>query len=140
MDDEDIQDVVFEYVEHYDDPQQNIAAWLFNRLPMEPIADLLPQLEEFIANGADLNKSAKRIFGQELIEFDTAELLSSYQVDDPWYNDLLSTLLDSGMDVSKVQHGCPAYERVLSNRNLNARLQAIVPNKQVLKAPKDGKL
>jgi hypothetical protein len=140
LDDDDIEEVVFEYVEHYDDPQQNIAAWLFNRLPLEPIADLLPQLEQYIANGADLNRSAKRIFGEEVIEFDTAELIAGYQGSDTWYNELLGTLLDSGMDISKVENGSEAFQRVVSNRKLNTRLQSIVPNKPVQKAKSDGKL
>jgi hypothetical protein len=138
LDDDDIEEVIFEYVEHYDDPKQNIAAWLFNRLPMEQMADLLPKLEEYIANGADLNQKAKRIFGQEVIEFDTAELMANYQGSDTWYNEFLTTLLDNGMDVSKIEHGCPAYERVMSNRNLNNRLQNVVPNKPEKRRHRDG--
>jgi len=140
LDDDEIEEVVFEYVEHYDDPQKNIAAWLYNRIPVEPMAELIPQLEEFIANGADVNRIAKRIFGDEVIEFDTAELIAGYQSGDTWYNELLETLLDSGMDTSKVANGSEAFERVVSNRKLNSRLQTIVPNKPIQKPKRDGKL
>ena len=140
LDEEDIEDVVLEYVEHFDRPEQNIPAWLYSSLSVSGFADLYPQLEKFLEGGADINRVAKRIFGQEVIEFSLADVMAEYEGSDPWYKDTLLMLLASGLDISKTGAGSSAFRKVVELRNLNKRLDANLPTKSLPRRDTGGKL
>lgn len=140
LDDDELEDVVFEYVEHFDRPEQNLPAWLYSRLNVASFADLYPRLEEFVEDGADINHVAKRLFGPELIEFSLTDVMAEHGSSDPWYKDTLLMLLARGLRIHKDTGGTPTYRNVLDLYNLNNKLNTTVPNKAVSKRDNGGKL
>ncbi|MGF6276428.1 hypothetical protein ABIB38_004843 [Massilia sp. UYP11] len=140
LDNDEIEAVVLEYVEHFDRPEQNLPAWLYSRLAVSGFAHLYPQLEEFIEGGADINHVAKRIFGQEVIEFSMADLMAEHEGSDPWYKDTLLMLLANSLDISKIEGGSSAFQKVVELRNLNKKLDANLPTKSLPRRDTGGKL
>ena len=129
MDDEEIEDIAFEYVEHYDLPQQNLPAWFYNQLRDTSFFRMLHHLEDFLEAGADVNQVANRLFGHEHVQFTIADIMAEHDGADTSYGDVLVMLLEKGLDVSHIEEGSTSFRKVVDSRNLFMKLDAMIPNK-----------
>ncbi|WP_175888063.1 hypothetical protein [Burkholderia contaminans] len=129
LNEEVIKGYVMEHVEHYDEPQQNMAAWLYNQMGNGFLGDLKPQVKEFLLQGGKLNQVARRLVGDELIEFNIADLLANFQGIDFGYGDFLYMLLDNGLDVSQVSNPSDQFKSTHNSYLLYHKLEHSLSNK-----------
>jgi hypothetical protein len=141
MEDEVIDDVVFELVEHYDLPQQNLPAWFYNQLRDTSFHGLLHDLEGFLETGADVNQVANRLFGQEHVQFTIADVMAEHDGADTSYGDTLLMLIEHGMDTTNIENASGAFNRVVNSRSLYNKINAIVDTMPIPAVSKnDGKI
>ena len=120
---ESIEGFVLEYVEYYGKPEENLAAWFYNSMGNGFLSDLQFQANELLGHGAEINKKAMRIVGEDLIEFSVADLFANFHGVDNAYSDLLCMLLDNGLDISQVKAPTEYFTKIVNAHNLYQALQ-----------------
>lgn len=120
--------------EYYDLPQNNLTAWIADQLPNVSLAQLLAQVEEFIALGGDLNQVSARLIGDELQTYTTAHVLATYEGNDPEFPSFATALLEQGMKVDIANnegqtaldiHTNDLFRQAVNAYNLHGKLQAL---------------
>lgn len=120
---------VLEYVEYYSAPEQNLASWLYNNMAVSSLTDLHQATKQALANSADPNKKAKRMIGDNLMEFGVADLLANFKSSDFGFGELVYLLLDSGLDVSEVTDPSEQFMLTINAHHLHNKLEATLPRK-----------
>ncbi|WP_459190623.1 helix-turn-helix transcriptional regulator [Ralstonia pseudosolanacearum] len=120
---------VLEYVEYYSAPEENLASWLYNNMAASSLTDLHQPTKRALANGADPNKKAKRVIGDNLMEFGVADLLANFKGSDFGFGELVYLFLDNGLDVSEVKDASEQFIRTFNAHLLHNKLEATLPRK-----------
>ncbi|UZF16159.1 helix-turn-helix transcriptional regulator [Ralstonia pseudosolanacearum] len=120
---------VLEYVEYYSAPEENLASWLYNNMAASSLTDLHQPTKRALANGADPNKKAKRVIGDNLMEFGVADLLANFKGSDFGFGELVYLFLDNGLDVSEVKDASEQFIRTFNAHHLHNKLEATLPRK-----------
>ncbi|UQP02894.1 hypothetical protein L0Z36_26110 [Burkholderia multivorans] len=120
---------VLEYVEHYSTPHENLAAWLYNKMGSGSLADLHKPMKEALANGANPNRKAKRVIGENLVEFSVADLLATFKGTDFGFGEFVYLLLDNDLDVSEVKDPSVQFTQAVNAHHLHHKLQNTLPHK-----------
>ena len=124
-----IEGFVLEYVEHYSTPEENLAAWLYNNMGLASLADLHQPMNEALANGANPNRKAKRVIGENLVEFSVADLLATFKGTDFGFGEFVYLLLDHDLDVSEVKDPSVQFMQAVNAHHLHHKLQSTLPHR-----------
>lgn len=124
-----IEGFVLEYVEYYSVPEDNLASWLYNNMAVSSLTDLYQPIKQALDNGTDPNKKAKRLIGDNLVEFGVADLLANFKGSDFGFGELVYLLLDSGLDVSEVTDPSEQFMLTINAHHLYHKLEATLPRK-----------
>ncbi|MBU9390069.1 hypothetical protein KTE71_21420 [Burkholderia multivorans] len=124
-----VEGFILDYVEHYSTPEENLAAWLYNKMGSASLADLHKPMKEALANGANPNRKAKRVIGENLVEFSVADLLATFKGTDFGFGEFVYLLLDHDLDVSEVKDPSVQFMQAVNAHHLHHKLQSTLPHK-----------
>ncbi|VWB11705.1 hypothetical protein BPS26883_00382 [Burkholderia pseudomultivorans] len=124
-----VEGFILDYVEHYSTPEENLAAWLYNKMGSASLADLHKPMKEALANGANPNRKAKRVIGENLVEFSVADLLATFKGTDFGFGEFVYLLLDHDLDVSDVKDPSVQLMQAVNAHHLHHKLQSTLPQK-----------
>lgn len=108
--------------EYYSEPKESIATWMFDLLKTTPLSDIEASLTTLLSNGVDINQKSAIYKEGAIKEFTIANLMADFEGADYGYGDLLITLLDNNMDVSKIHEPKDQFSRGLSSYNFYKKL------------------